>query len=149
MANLIGKRGLKVEQKDEIEAVLAEVNGKANRWTADYAEVVAMVEHAEGQLVDANLPASYRAGATAECFTDAPWSSSYRNAVKGNRVLLRRFGKEWRVTAIESEYLYPKDSRADKVNVTLTADQAERIQAAAIAHFDVRSEVKEALPLAA
>lgn len=149
MEKLIGKRGLKVEQKDEIKGALEEVNGRASRWTADYADIVAMVKAADAQLDNAGLPASYRAGATAECFTSAPSAGSYSYAVKGNRILLRRFGKEWRVVGIESEYLYPKESRAGRVYVHVTADQAERIKAAAIAPFGIRSETKEALPLAA
>ncbi len=47
MDKLIGKRGLKAEQEDEIQAVLAKVNGKASRWTADHANIVAMLEAAE------------------------------------------------------------------------------------------------------
>lgn len=140
MANLIGKRGLKLDQKDEIVAALEAVNGKASRWTATYGTVVAMLKGADAQLDDAGLPESYRAGATAECFTSAPSTGSYGYAVKGNRILLRRFGKEWRVVGIESEGLYPKDSRANRVKLTLTADQAERIKAAAIAPFTIRAE---------
>ncbi|MGB3540710.1 MAG: hypothetical protein WBA42_21360 [Mesorhizobium sp.] len=139
MANLIGKRGLKAEQKDEIKAVLEKVNGRANRWTAGYGDVVAMLKAADAQLDNAGLPESYRAGATAECFTSAPSTGSYGYAVKGNRVVLRRFSKEWRVVEVESFGLYPKDSRANKVKVSLSADQIERIKAAAIAPIDIQT----------
>ncbi|RWC46092.1 MAG: hypothetical protein EOS55_18245 [Mesorhizobium sp.] len=135
MATLIGKSGLKAEQRMEIGEALAAVNGRASRWTASVAEVVDWLETAEGQLQNAGLPATYRVGATADCFTSAPSAKSYRYAVTGNRVLLRRFGKEWRVVGIETIGLYPRDSRADKVKVSLSSDQIERVKAAAAAPF--------------
>lgn len=138
MSDVIGKRGLKVEQKDEIETVLDGVNGRASRWTADHADIVGMVSKAEAQLENAGLPATFRIGATAECYTSAPGVGSYGYAVKGNRVCLRRFAKEWRVVGIEGFGLYPKDSRADKVKVALSADQIERIKATAVAPFSLQ-----------
>lgn len=94
-----------------------------------------MLLDAEGQLQKAGLPATYRAAATAECFTSAPGANAYKYGVTGNRVLLRRFGREWRVVGIETVALYPRDSRADKVRVSLSAEQVERVKAAAAAPF--------------
>lgn len=69
MTKLINKRGLKATQIEEIEAVLNAINGRAERWTASVSDVLEMIERAEEQLENANLPTSRRTGAIAVCYT--------------------------------------------------------------------------------
>src|SRR5690606_34545412 len=106
----------------EIEAVLNAVNGRAQRWTASVSDVLDMIERAEGQLENANLPMSRRSGATAVCYTDTP-SGSYNYSVTGNEIHLRRATDSWRVMNIGTVGLYGGDSRGGKVKVSLKQEQ--------------------------
>lgn len=137
MTKLIGKRGLKETQIDEIEAVLNAVNGRAERWTASVSDVLDMIERAESRLENSDLPASRRSGATAVCYTDTP-SKAYKYGVKGNVVCLRRATDGWRITDISTVWLYGGDSRGDKVKISLRQEQIDYIRNKSVSYFDVQ-----------
>src|SRR5690606_32969903 len=127
MTKLINKRGLEATQIEEIEAVLNAINGRAERWTASVSDVLEMIERAEEQLENANLPTSRRTGAIAVCYPSTP-SSSYKYGVIGNEVHLRRAYEGWRVVAINTIRQYGDDSRGYRVNISLKQEQIDYIR---------------------
>lgn len=133
----INKFGIKISEKEQIEAALAEVNGKASKWVLDtHKEIVDRCMIAEGKIE--NLPMSQRVGATATATGYAPQVKAYRNSVVSTKVFLRRFSEGWRVMDIQKIYLSCKDSRASKVTVMVTADQLAKIKEVAVRGLEVQ-----------
>ncbi len=132
----IGRFGLRLSQENEIEALLASVNGRATRWTiGKVSEVRIAADKAELQLANVRLPQKDRIGATAIAYGDAPDRSAYKYGVDSTRIHLRRYADGWRIMAAARVALYPKDSRASKIKVSLCAASIEKIKEIAVRDF--------------
>lgn len=127
---------IKISDVAIIEANLAEINGRADTWTASAEDIVNAAHKAEADLASRNLAASFRKGAIAVYRTAGPAANAYRNAVRGNEVVLKRFAEGWRVIEISKVDIYPKS--AAKLSLTVTAEQRNRILRAAVDGLTVK-----------
>ncbi|MBO1024735.1 hypothetical protein IPU75_08395 [Ochrobactrum sp. SD129] len=140
----IGKFGLKLDQVDEIESALEKINGRASSWVIDtHKEVLEAANNAEQQFDAVLLPKTYRVGATATTYGYAP-GRGYSYGVASTEIQFRRFADGWRVMSVSRVTLYPSDSRAMKVKVALTAQQAEKIKEITLSRFAYQPEKQAA-----
>lgn len=137
---VIKKNGLKLTQEEDIVQALDSVNGKACNWVIDtIKEVVDIAERAEVQFDEVHLPKTYRVGATAKAYGYAP-GKSYKYGVDSTEIELRRFAEGWRIMNVDRIKLYPADSRASKVKISLTVDQMDKVKEIIASRFDVQPE---------
>ncbi len=137
---VIKKSGLKLTQEEDIEKALDSVNGKSCNWVIDtIKEILAIAEKAEKQFDELHFPKTYRVGATAKAYGYAP-GKRYKYGVNSTKIDLRRFAEGWRVMNVERIRLYPADSRASKVKISLTVDQMNKVKEIIASRFDVQPE---------
>ncbi|KAB2793801.1 hypothetical protein F9K96_01100 [Brucella anthropi] len=142
--NTIGKNGLKLDQVEKIEEALAEVNGRASTWViGSHATVLKSANEAEQQFDAVLLPKTYRVGAIATTYGYAP-GRSYKYGVDSTEIQFRRFADGWRVMNVSRVKLYPADSRARKVKIAITPQQAEKIKEITISRFACQPEKQAA-----
>lgn len=137
---VIKKNGLKLTQEEDIEKALESVNGRACNWVIDtIKEVLDIAVKAEVQFDEVQLPKTYRVGATAKAYGYAP-GKGYKYGVESTEINLRRFADGWRVMNVDRIKLYPADSRASKVKISLTVDQMDKVNEIIATRFDVQPE---------
>ncbi|WP_273726740.1 hypothetical protein [Brucella gallinifaecis] len=121
--------------------MLASVNGRATRWIiSKVSEVRIATDKAEQQFTNASLPQKDRIGATVIAYGDAPDGPAYKYGVDSTRIHLRRYADGWRVMRAARISLYPKDSRASKTKVSLSAACIEKIKGIAVCDFALQPE---------
>ncbi|ANG95803.1 hypothetical protein A8A54_04455 [Brucella pseudogrignonensis] len=136
----IGKFGLKLDQVEEIESALEKINGRASIWVIDtHKEVLEAANNAEQQFDAVLLPKTYRVGATATTYGYAP-GRGYSYGVASTEIQFRRFADGWRVMNVSRVKLYPADSRALKVKIAITPQQAEKIREVTTNRFAYQPE---------
>ncbi|GGB03683.1 hypothetical protein GCM10011491_34820 [Brucella endophytica] len=115
----IGKHGIKIDDLEQVEAVLAEVNGpRASKWVADFLTVTGISAKADKKLDAAGLSASARIGAVVEFYGHVPDTKAYKYAVKTTHFKLRLFKDGWRLAHAEEAYRHPTSSRNWRVLLT-------------------------------
>lgn len=130
----ISKFGLKLDQKETVESLLAEVNGRSSAWViGDHFQVVDAAKKAEEALEKAGIVKTKRKGAVALVYGGSPTSKNYKYAVNSTFIRLRRAVDDWRIEIISRIELSPGDG--NEVKVQLTPEQREIVQRVALAPF--------------
>ena len=131
----------KVPLRAAVEAALAEVNGRADRFTVtSYAAVRDVADRAEEML--AALPLCDRAGATVEYRPSGPYAKAYKHSALSTVIRLTRTSGGWWLTDCIRTEVWP--SAAERFVVGISSDQAGIIARKALADFAVAEPVEQA-----
>lgn len=147
MKKLIGKRGLKLDQADEIVAALKAVNGRGYDYAiTEISEVIAIARDAEAKLEAVCLPESRRVGSTAK-YRSAGGTKPYKRWTPhraGTRLELRRFKEGWRVMWVAGIEVY--GGQGERLDMTLDAEQRAIAEQNVFCDFSTRREYDVAKP---
>ncbi|WP_331373412.1 hypothetical protein [Sinorhizobium chiapasense] len=122
----IGKHGIKLSEKDKIDAILAQVNGRASRFVANRPDVERAAEKAEARLEAARLPQALRVGCRVEFISGGPGAKAYEYAAAGTKVQIVRAREGWRLVEANRTSVHPR--QREKLTITVSANVAEEIK---------------------
>lgn len=122
----IGKHGIKLSEKDKIDAILAQINGRASKFVANRLDVERAAKKAEARLEAARLPQALRVGCRVDFVSGGPGAKAYEYAAAGTKVQLGRAREGWRLVDANRTSVYPR--QRETLTITVSAKVAEEIK---------------------
>ncbi|MBK1669825.1 hypothetical protein CKO28_17455 [Rhodovibrio sodomensis] len=122
------------ENREKVEKLLADVNGKAKKHTfRGYSQIEQLAERAEKSLIDYGVPQTRRAGAEVYALSGAPdhFPRSYNGQPIMNGVRIRRGRDAWFIVHLDvgPRYVGP-GNESDFPGVLIGEEQAESAERA-------------------
>ena len=128
---------INIKNKDKIEAILDEVNGKSERHTFTTAVRIQMLlEAVENRLRNSNLVKKDMIGTFVIATSGKPVSSSYKYERRATRVEFERTSTGWFMTRVRPIEIRPNEGGA--VHIHLTWEQLNKIQDRSIEGYFVK-----------
>ncbi len=124
-ADLKNKVAPSAEAMGPLVSALAEVNGRANRFTYTAEDVVEIARKAEKRLDQAGLPMADRVGFTVTAGSGGPSANAYKFKATGTEVTLRPASKGWAFVEGRQTTVYPKQPQ--RVRYAAPAKMVEEI----------------------
>lgn len=138
---------LKIEksQYDAIQAELDKVNGKAVQFTIRFAsDVISYAASIEKMLEESGLPKGERRGVTVTITPEGPSAKAYKYKAKSTTIKLERGAKEWFLTSVVEDEVWPAASA--RRAVVISESQRDTIQRKAVEKYTVaKAKVDEAI----
>ncbi|ACP24471.1 hypothetical protein NGR_c06780 [Sinorhizobium fredii NGR234] len=122
----IGKHGIKLTEKDKVDAILAQVNGRASKFVANRLDVERAAKMAEARLEAARLPQALRVGCRVEFISGGPGAKAYEYAAAGTMFQIVRAREGWMLVDASRTSVYPR--QREKLTITVSAKVAEEIK---------------------
>jgi hypothetical protein len=114
---------IKVTDYAAVEAALAKVNGKASAFTATAGDVQREAERAEKTLEARGVTKANRSGCALLYRPGGPSANRYEYAAISTHVRLERGSKDWFLTVVVRDTVYPKTPEKRELLITLAAQE--------------------------
>lgn len=137
----ISKHGIKLTEKDKVDAILAQVNGRASKFVANRLDVERAAKKAEARLDAARLPQALRVGCRVDFVSGGPGAKAYEYAAAGTRVQIVRAREGWRLVDANRTSVYPR--QREKLTITVSAEVAEEIKERSIEDIRIAAQSTE------
>lgn len=120
-------------------AALDQANGHALKNVALVGDIFALADRAERSLTDRGLPIRERTGTEAAWPAKGPVARAYRYKMQRTLLTVQRGSRGWFLTGVQRISAYPQ--QGEHYQITISDRQRDRIVAAALTSFHVRTDV--------